>query len=141
VLLDSIGGRLIASSGDWYRGVTGTPEVVYDNLLTFARAFQPVGPMLEAISAAAVFDERIRASWDSLVQQFVDATETAIRRDQDEGAIQADLDAASAALALTLAGERASLTLMGRRRLGGPRDYADLLAPVWIRVLFGVVPG
>jgi AcrR family transcriptional regulator len=135
-LVESLGAELATASGTWYRGETGSPEVIHGNLRSYARVFAPHGPTLEAIRDAGAFDADVRELWRHLVQGFADAAEAAIRRDQRSGAIDADLDAALAARALTLMGEQASIALFGRHGTGTPESYADLLTPVWSRTLF-----
>ena len=143
VLLERIGGELLATSGAWLTQPEsiGTPGVVYANLLSFARAYESHGRLLAAIADAAAIDDRVHALWwDGLVQTFIDRTAEAIERDQAAGAVRPDLDARAAAYSLTLMGERASYHLMGRDRIAGPDEYAQRLAPVWVGTLFGEVP-
>lgn len=135
-LIDSLAAELASAAGSWFRGETGSPEVIHGNLLSYARVFALHGPTLEAIRAAGALDAEVGALWQRLVQGFVDATEAALRRDQLAGAIDTDLDATGAALALTLMGEQASIALFGRHGTGTPEAYADLLTPVWSRTLF-----
>ena len=42
--------------------------------------------------------------------------------------------------ALTLLGERMAIELLGRRGAEGRKEYAAVIAPIWISVLFGQVP-
>jgi hypothetical protein len=135
-LTDSLAAELATGGETWFRGETGSPEVVHGNLLSYARVFALHGPTLEAIRAAGALDAEVGELWDRFVQGFVDATEAAIRRDQLAGAIDDGLDADRAALALTLMGEQASVALFGRHGTGTPEAYADLLTPVWSRTLF-----
>ena len=137
-VLRPITAELVAASGDWFRGQTGSPQVVHANLLSFARAYHPHGPTLEAIAVGAAFDPGLQVTWDSLVTAFSDQTETAITRDQQAGVIDRALDAHGAAQALTWMGEQTSRRLMGRRHAGTPEDYANLLTPIWTRTLFGI---
>lgn len=141
-VLEGLIQELLDASGDWFRGVTGTPEIVRGNLLSFAHAFEAHGRTLEAIRTAGSLDERIGEMWRGLVQAFRDATEAAIRRDQAIGAIDVGLDPTAAAMALNWMGEQASIDLLGRRAERGPvsgaEAYADLLTPVWSRTLFGI---
>ena len=137
-VLHPITAELVAASGDWFRGQTGSPEVVHGNLLSFARAYHPHGPTLEAISAGAALDPGLRATWDSFIDAFRDQTQAAITRDQHAGAIDTALDAHGAAQALSWMGEQTALRLMGSRQAGSPEDYADLLTPIWTRTLFGI---
>ena len=137
-VLQPIATELVSASGDWFRGQNGSPEVVHANVLSFARAYHPYGPTLEAISVGAALDPGLRATWDSLITAFCDQTEAAIIRDQRAGAIDSAIDAHGAAQALTWMGEQTSRRLMVRRHAGTPEDYADLLTPIWTRTLFGV---
>ena len=136
-VLQPITAQLLDASGDWFGGRPGTPDVVHANLLSFAQAYHPYGPTLEAISIGAALDPGLRTSWDTLVAAFRDQTCAAIVRDQHTGAIDPTLDAYGTAQALTWMGEQTSLRLMGRRQSGSPKDYADLLSPIWTRTLFG----
>jgi hypothetical protein len=96
--------------------------------------------LLAALNDACGFDPRLRELWQEFfVQPFVDASEASIIRDQAAGAVSPDLEPAATALALTLLGEIASLELLGRRKIS-PKRYADIIAPIWTKVLFGVVP-
>lgn len=62
------------------------------------------------------------------------------RSDQAAGVVSENLDpAGTTSLILTLLAEGASLELLGRRGVG-PEEYADLFAPIWMSVLFGVLP-
>jgi len=137
-VLHPITAELVAASGDWFRGQTGSPDVVHGNLLSFARAYHPHGPTLEAISVGAALDPGLRATWDSFIDAFRDQTQAAITRDQHAGAIDAALDAHGAAQALSWMGEQTALRIMGSRQAGTPEDYADLLTPIWTRTLFGI---
>jgi AcrR family transcriptional regulator len=143
VLLERIGGELLATSGEWITrpDSIGSPEVVRANLVSYARAYASHGRLLASIADAAAVDDRVHALWwDGIVQTFIDRTAQAIERDQAAGAVRGDLDARAAAYSLTLLGERASYHLMGRRPLGSPEEYAERLAPVWVGTLFGEVP-
>lgn len=137
-VLEGLSTELLAASGDWLAGKTGSPEVIHGNLFSFAEAFEAHGRTLDAIRAAASLDDRVETIWAGLVQAFRDATEAAIRRDQEAGVIDRDLDPVAAAMALNWMGEQAAVDLLGRRGEGGAAAYADLLTPVWSRTLFGL---
>lgn len=143
VLLERIGGELLENAGAWLTQPEsiGAPDVVYANLVSYARAYAAHGRLLAAIADAAAVDERVHALWwEGLVQTFIDRTAEAIERDQAAGVIRGDLDAQAVAYSLTLMGERASYHFMGRERRGDAEEYARRLGPVWIGTLFGEVP-
>lgn len=143
VLLQRIGAEVLGRSGDWLNDPrsVGSPDVVYPNLLSYARAYVPYARLLAAMADAAAVDGRVHALWrDGIVQAYIDTTADAIERDQAAGAIRPDLDAQATAYALSLLGERASYDFLGRQRRGGPEDYARMLSPIWIGTLFGTLP-
>ncbi|MEA2010156.1 MAG: TetR/AcrR family transcriptional regulator [Actinomycetota bacterium] len=134
---------LLAESGAWISEpeAVGSPGVAYPNILGFARVFSASAAFLTALHDACVCDSRLRQLWrDSLVQPFVDASTAAISRDQAAGVVASNIDPAATAEALTLLGERLAIELLGRRG-AEPEEYAAVIAPIWISVLFGEVPG
>lgn len=136
-LLERLRVELVQAAGDWFRDEIGSPEIIHGNLLAVARTFHRHGAVLEAIVMAAGSDPRVRDDWDNLVEAFRVRTEAAIERDQAAGAISTAIQAHDTALALTWLDERAATRLLGRSRAGTPEEYADLLTPIWTRVLFG----
>lgn len=141
-LLVRVGSELFAETGSWIAKpeAVGRPDVVHPNFVGYARAFTKYGELLTALHDVCGSDARLRELWrDGFIQRFIDTTTAAIARDQAAGVVSADLDPAATALALTLMGEAASLELLGRQGIE-PEAYADIIAPIWISVLFGVVP-
>ena len=139
VILETVGRELLEHSGAWLNDPdsVGSPDVIYPNLLGYARAYEPHGRLLGAITDAAGLDERVYAIWRGVLEAFVEAQAAAIARDQAAGAVRAELDPRLTAYALALMGERVSSDLLGRHRSGDPEDYARILAPIWHAVLFG----
>lgn len=134
---------LLAESGAWISDpeAVGSPGVAYPNILGFAAVFSASATFLTALHDACVCDSRLRQLWrDKLVQPFVDASTAAISRDQAAGVVASNIDPAATAEALTLLGERLAIELLGRRG-AEPEEYAAVIAPIWISVLFGQVPG
>jgi len=142
-LLVRASSALFAESGAWISKpeAVGSPEVAYPNVLGFARAFSASAAFLTALHDACGCDSRLRQLWsDMFVQPFVGASTAAISRDQAAGVIAPDIDPAATAEALTLLGERLAIELLGRRG-AEPEEYAAVIAPIWISVLFGQIPG
>jgi len=141
-LLAQVGSELFAETGSWIAkpGAVGSPDVVHPNLVGYARAFTKHGELLTALHDVCGSDARLRKLWrEELIQRFIDTTTTAIIRDQAAGVVSSDLDPAATSLALTLMAEAASVELLGRQGIE-PEAYADIIAPIWISVLFGIVP-
>lgn len=138
-ILEAIGGELLASSGAWLNDPTsvGSPEVIYPNLLGYARAYEPHGRLIGALTDAAGIDDRVHRIWREVLQAFIAAQAAAIARDQAAGVVRPDLDPQATAYGLGLMGERLSSDLMGRHPRGTPEDYARIMGPIWMAVLFG----
>jgi len=142
-LLRRTSAALFAETGAWIAEpeAVGSPEVAYPNVLGFARAFSASAALLTALHDACGCDSQLRQLWsDVLVQPFVDASTAAISRDQAAGVVAPDIVPAATSLALTLLGERLAIELLGRRG-AEPEEYAAVIAPIWVSVLFGQVPG
>ena len=137
-LLMRVESELFAETGSWIAKpeAVGSPDVVHPNLVGYARAFIKYGELLTALHDVGGSDARIRELWrEVFIQRFIDTTTAAIARDQAAGVVSAHLDPAATALALSLMGEAASLELLGRQGIE-PETYADIIAPIWISVLF-----
>jgi len=134
--------KLFSETGAWISDpdAVGSPEVTYPNVIGFASAFSASAGLLTALHDACGCDMRLRQLWhDVLIRPFTDATAAAISRDQAAGVVDQDIDAIATAEALTLLGESMAVELLGRRG-AEPEAYADVIAPIWISVLFGRVP-
>jgi AcrR family transcriptional regulator len=133
---------LFADTGAWISEpeAVGSPEDAYPNILGFARTFSGSSRLFTALYDACGCDPRLRQLWrDVFIQPFVDASTAAISRDQAAGAVVSGIDPAATAEALTLLGERMAIEMLGRRG-AEPEEYADVIAPIWVSVLFGLVP-
>jgi AcrR family transcriptional regulator len=139
-MLREVCADLATHSGAWYvdADAVGRPEMIIPNATSSGAAIAPHARLLCAISDAAGSDERLRALWWSeLLQPRIDATVSAIERDQRVGAVRPDLDAGRAAFALTLMGERVALELLGRRGATA-EEYARVIGPIWEALLFDI---
>ena len=144
---DAVGALLVrllteisAHAVDWMQdpGSVGNADIVERNLVQSGRNLAPHAALFCAIVDAAGSDEELRRLWrDVVVQQRIDATEAAIRRDQAAGVIRASLDAADTARALTLMDSALALEILGRQG-GDAEEFARITAPIWSGVLFGV---
>jgi hypothetical protein len=93
------------------------------------------GPVLRAISDAAVDDPDVEQAYHGLVQRFIDATAEHIRAEQRNGRAEG-MTARRTAAALVWMNERyLSMCLGGQKQLR-PREVADTLAQIWTRTLY-----
>lgn len=137
-IFHAVAAEIAASIGPWLTDpdAVGSPDIVYPNLLGYARAYARHGRLIRALSDASAVDPRVRRSWGEALQGFVDATAAAIARDQAAGAIRSDLDSQATAYALTMMDDRVAYDRLGDTQ-AKPEEFARILAPIWIATLFG----
>ena len=112
------------SGGDLRAGVEGVVAV-----------YAKHGPVLRAISDAAVDDPDVEQAYHALVQRFIDATAEHIRSEQRNGRAQG-MTARRTAAALVWMNERYLSMCLGGQKQGRPREVADTLAQIWERTLY-----
>ncbi len=101
-----------------------------------ADVYREHGPVMRAVSDAAGTDERVEATYDAIVQGFVDATAMHIRAQQTSGEIPADLDADETGRALILLNERYLTATLGSHPQTDPAKVVDILERIWISTLY-----
>ncbi len=148
-LLEGIGGLLFAVdwrwlSGDASGGREAAGEVLVGALRRRSETFLQYGPVLRAISDAAVQDPRVEEVYRyGLIERFTGAVAARVSRDVEAGVSPADLDPEETARALVLMTERYLLDAFGRPadRPSPERTEAILgaLEKVWVRTLYGPV--
>ncbi len=95
------------------------------------------GSVMRAISDAAGSDERVEATYDGIVQGFVDATARHIRAQQETGEVPDDLDPDETGRALILLNERYLTAALGRHPQMDAEKVVDVLERIWISTLYG----
>ena len=129
-LISEIGSELFEMADLWLKGDDMRASV--DGVVAvYARH----GPVLRAISDAAVDDPDVERAYFGLVQRFIDATADHIRSEQRNGRAEG-MTARRTAAALVWMNERyLSMCLGGQKQLR-PREVADTLFQIWARTLY-----
>ena len=129
-LIGEIGSELFEMADLWLKGDDMRASV--DGVVAvYARH----GPVLRAISDAAVDDPDVERAYFGLVQRFIDATADHIRSEQRNGRSEG-MTARRTAAALVWMNERyLSMCLGGQKQLR-PREVADTLFQIWARTLY-----
>jgi TetR/AcrR family transcriptional regulator, ethionamide resistance regulator len=148
-LLEGIGGLLFAVDWRWLSGDAGAgreaaSEVLADALHRGYETFVQYGPVLRAISDAAVQDPRVEEVYRyGLIERLTKAVAARVSRDVEAGISPADLDPEETARALVLMTERYLLDAFGRPAdrpsPEGTEMILGALEQVWIRTLYGPV--
>jgi TetR/AcrR family transcriptional regulator, ethionamide resistance regulator len=140
-LLRDLNEELWEMSAGWLRG-SGDPLVEgRESLERLAGVYAAHGPLLRAIAEAASHDADVEAVYRGMVQGFVDATASRIRRDAASGRISlAHPDHVAAALVWMT--ERHLAATFGR--VGAAEaDHAaalETLITIWMRTLYSPDP-
>lgn len=97
------------------------------------------GHILREVGDAVGAEPELRAQWDSILGQFIEAAAAAIERDRAAGVAVDGPPARALAAALMWMGER-NLGLMSLRSASAIRaeDIVETIATVWLRTIFGI---
>lgn len=131
-LIGEIGAELFEMAEKWLKG--GELREAVDGVVA---VYSKHGPVLRAISDAAVDDPEVEEAYHGLVQRFIDATADHIRSEQKTGRAEG-MTARRTAAALVWMNERyLSMCLGGGvARQPKPREVADTLNQIWARTLY-----
>jgi AcrR family transcriptional regulator len=132
-LISEIGSELFEMADKWLKG--GDLRAGVEGVVA---VYAKHGPVLRAISDAAVDDPDVEAAYHGLVQRFIDATADHIRAEQRGGRAEG-MTARRTAAALVWMNERyLSMCLGGGNstRQLKPREVADTLHQIWTRTLY-----
>src|SRR3954467_6222354 len=133
-LIGEIGSELFNQADRWLKG--GDLRAGVEGVVA---VYAEHGPVLRAISDAAVDDPDVEEAYHALVQRFIDATADHIRAEQRGGRAEG-MTARRTAAALVWMNERyLSMCLGGNNNSGKqvkPREVADTLAQIWTRALY-----
>jgi AcrR family transcriptional regulator len=131
-LIGEIGSELFEMADKWLKG--GDLRAGVEGVVA---VYAKHGPVLRAISDAAVDDPDVETAYHGLVQRFIDATAEHIRLEQRGGRAEG-MTARRTAAALVWMNERyLSMCLGGRNsKQVRPREVADTLHQIWTRTLY-----
>lgn len=131
-LIAEIGSELFEMAEKWLKGgdlKAGVEGVV----AVYARN----GPVLRAISDAAVDDPDVEEAYHALVQRFIDATAEYIRGEQRRGRVRGMTPRRTAAALVWMNERYLSMCLGGgRQKQLKPREISETLHQVWMRALY-----
>jgi AcrR family transcriptional regulator len=129
-LIGEIGSELFEMADKWLSG--GDLRAGLEGVVA---VYSKHGPVLRAISDAAVDDPDVEEAYHGLVQRFIDATAEHIRSEQKQGRA-AGLTARRTAAALVWMNERYLSMCLGGPKQIKPRDVSETLAQIWTRALY-----
>jgi AcrR family transcriptional regulator len=132
-LIGEIGSELFEMADKWLKG--GDLRAGVEGVVA---VYAKHGPVLRAISDAAVDDPDVERAYHALVQRFIDATAEYIRNEQKGGRAEG-MTARRTAAALVWMNERYLSMCLGGGNMTKqlkPREVADTLHQIWTRTLY-----
>jgi AcrR family transcriptional regulator len=134
-LVEQLRTEMLHVAGAWYDDLGGGPPVLRQALEGVVRVYGAHGPVMRALSDAAVEDPDVEQAYGALVQGFVDVTGQHIEAEIQGGHI-APLDASETAKALVWMTERYLYHSFGPVRRVASGRVTETLAAVWARTLY-----
>jgi AcrR family transcriptional regulator len=134
-LVQHLQDEILAVANRWYESLGGGPQVLREALDGTVNVYGAHGPVLRALSDAAVEDRDVEEAYDALVQGFVDVTAQHIDAEIAAGHI-APLDAVETAMALVWMTERYLYHSFGPVRRVATNRVIETVASVWTRTLY-----
>jgi AcrR family transcriptional regulator len=129
-LIAEIGSELFVMADRWLKG--GDLRAGVEGVVA---VYAKHGPVLRAISDAAVDDPDVEDAYHGLVQRFIDATSDHIRSEQRNGRAKG-MTARRTAAALVWMNERYLSMCLGGPKPVRAREVADTLHHIWMRALY-----
>jgi AcrR family transcriptional regulator len=127
---------LYAEADHWFSGDGDMAEELRESMTNVARLFGEHSVLLRTIIEVSAYDPEVAGFWRSIVQRFVDATETRIDESQHAG--DGPAGAASAtAFALCWGVERTLYQRLMRDDPPPESEAVDALVGIWMRTIYG----
>ena len=119
----------------WFQGEGDALALLKESLTGLVQVCYERGPILRAVSDAAVNDERLEREWKKFLAKFDDAVAAKIEDHQQQGLI-ADFIARPVAIALNRMDASLFIDAFGRRPRRQPQPVLDAISRVWISTLY-----
>jgi TetR/AcrR family transcriptional regulator, ethionamide resistance regulator len=137
-LADRVISELVAFDGAWW---TLPPEAskgeIRDAIAAMFEAYLPHGLLIEAISAAAIYDPRMRNQFTELLNGVVENIGGYLQRGQQAGAVPTDLDPEHTAFSLAWMFERGFNLIMLRADPRSRKRKLDAITEIVWRTCHG----
>ena len=136
-VVEHLGAELFTMSERWFAGEGDGAALAREAIEGIVAVYAEHGPVLRALSDAAVHDPDVEAAYGALVQGFVDVTARQIEAEIGAGRIL-PVDAGETAKALVWMMERYLTLALGREPVTPVPVVVETLATILTRVLYGV---
>ncbi len=134
-LVSNVGKELFAIADNWLKGNSPQDDLP-KTLEGLVNIYLKHGLMLRAFAEAACADERVEGFYRDLIQEFIDATVSHIKEEQESGRINKDMNVEETARALVWLEERYLSEAFGRIPQGDPEIVVQVLHNIWLSTLY-----
>jgi AcrR family transcriptional regulator len=133
--VEEVSKALYEQADTWWHGEGEPAELVRGAVGGIAEIYARNASLLRVAVEVSTYDDEVREFWLALTAQFIDATASHIRADQERGLIRGDIDPEGTAESLVWMTERCCYIYLGRgeRR---PEQVTGALIPVWVGALY-----
>lgn len=134
-LLCGLEASILHVASPWLQGEGDAVALLKESLTGLVQVCYDGGPILKAVSDAAVSDERLEKEWKRFLGRFDDAVATRIEQHQRQGLI-AELDARPVAMALNRMDASLLIQAFGSRPRSQPKPIEEALIRIWTSTLY-----
>lgn len=135
VLLDGMRDEILDVARPWLQGHGDPVSLLHESLTGLVKVGFERGPILRAVSDAAVSDARLDSVWNKFLQGFDDAVTAKIEEQQSAGIIS-PFPARPVAMALNRLDAALLTEQFGRMPRGAPEPVLEALTRVWTSTLY-----
>jgi AcrR family transcriptional regulator len=135
-VVQQIGDEIARAAEPWLAGTGHPAQDIRASFEALTAVYAEHGPVLRALSEAALSDEQVEATYRGLVQRFIDATAHRMHEEQAAGNIDVRHVDETARALVWLVESYVTETLGGRTQ-ADPATVADVLQQIWLATLYG----
>jgi AcrR family transcriptional regulator len=126
---------LMREADRWWHGHGEPEERLVEALRGIAELYERHAGLLRAATEVSTYDDEVRRFWRQLVERFIEATATHLRREQEAGAVPRSLEPRAIAESLVWMAERSCYVYIARGERSG-QELVESLSAVWATVLY-----
>ena len=134
-MLHELEAEILSVANPWLGGAGDSVETLKVSLAELVRVCHARGPLLRAVTDAAVTDRRLERAWNEFLGRFDQAVTARIEAEQATGRIP-PFDARSVAMAFNRMDAYAFIHAFGRHPRNPPGPVLDGITRIWISTLY-----
>jgi AcrR family transcriptional regulator len=126
---------IFRATSAWFEGDGDLLDTLRSSLINLVGIAHARGPILRAVSDAAIGDERLERAWNQTLSRFDDAITARIEQQQQKGEVP-KFPARTVAMALNRMDVAMLINAFGRRPRRQPGPISEVLFRIWSATLY-----